>query len=232
MKIAIMQPYLFPYIGYFQLIFSVDKFILYNDVNYIKKGWINRNNFLEGNKAKIISFPVENVSQNRLIMEHYFNITEKDKIKFFNFMKQEYSKAPYYEEILKLLENIIKFEEKRVDYFILNSLKKILEYLGIEKELILSSNIEKENRLKGQDKIIEICKVLRATEYINAIGGKELYFENDFKDNNIKLNFLKSNEIEYNQFGGEFIGNLSIIDILMFNSIKEIKKFLKEYTLI
>lgn len=232
MKIAIMQPYLFPYIGYFQLILSVDKFILYDDVNYIKKGWINRNNFLERDKAKIFTFSVENVSQNRLINEHYFIITEKDKIKFFNFLKQGYSNAPYYKDIMELLKNIVDFQNKRVDYFIYNSLKKILEYLKIEKEIIFSSKIEKDNSLKSQDKIIEICKILKTNEYINAIGGKELYSEEEFINNGIKLKFLKSNEVKYNQFGGEFIGNLSIIDILMFNSIEVTKNILEEYILI
>ena len=230
-KIAIMQPYFFPYIGYWQLISAVDIFVLYDDVNYIKKGWINRNNILLNKSKHLITIPLLNVSQNKHINECI--ISDDDKIinNIIKTINLAYRKAPYYNLVFPTLEKIIKTKGSISD-LVLKSVLWIKEYLNIDTEIILSSSIDKNNELKGQDKIIEIVKKLNGNHYINAIGGQELYDKEIFNNNEIKLNFIKMKEIKYKQFNNEFVPNLSFIDVLMFNSPEEIKRMLNDYELI
>lgn len=229
MRVAIMQPYLFPYIGYFQLINAVDTFVIYDDVNYINRGWINRNNILINNEKKLFTISLKEASQNKLINE--IEICD-DFQKFLKTLRLNYSKAPFLDDVYPLIEKITSFENKRLSDFTLNSLIEIILYLNIKKEFILSSNLLKKNFLKGQDKIINICETLNATTYVNAIGGNELYNKDIFLKHNIKLLFIKTELISYKQFNNEFVPWLSIIDLLMFNSKEKIKSMLNQYELI
>lgn len=233
MKIGIMQPYFFPYLGYWQLMNAVDKYVIYDDVNYIKRGWINKNNILINGEAKNINLILSKVSQ----FKHINDITIIDddvyKKKLYTKIKMAYSKAPYYTLVMPILEKIIFQEENNLAKYLTNSFKLVNEYLGINTELILSSKIEKNNLLKGEEKIINICKILGATEYYNAIGGIELYNKNNFSNENIKLSFLKmNNNIIYKQFNNTFVSNLSIIDVMMFNNKTECKDLLLKFTLV
>lgn len=232
MKLGIMQPYFIPYIGYWQLMNAVDKYIVYDDVNFIKGGWINRNRILVNGEAKYFNIPMLGASPHKLINEVEVNHNEKLKNKNMRVIEGAYQKAPYYEEVKALLEEIMNGEQKSISDFILNSFKIINKYLGINTELILSSTLDKDCSLKGQDKVLSICELLGATEYYNAIGGQELYSFEEFKKHGISLKFLDTGAIEYKQFGNEFQSNLSIIDMMMFNSKDKIKEFLNKYTLI
>ncbi len=229
MKVGIMQPYLFPYIGYFQLIYLVDKFVLYDDVNYIKKGWINRNNIIINGQKKLFTISLSGASQNKLINEIYIADDFKTFIKT---IRINYSKAPFFNETMELIEKILLYENRNLSLFIKNSFEILLEYLNITTELLLSSDIKKNNELKGQQKIMAICKELNTSTYINPIGGMELYKKETFKAKNIKLHFLKTNFTEYKQFKNEFISGLSIIDVMMFNSVEEINDMLENYELL
>lgn len=228
MKIAIMQPYFLPYIGYFQLINSVDKFICYDDVNYINKGWINRNNILFNGQKKIFTISLSGASQNKLINE--IEISD-DFDKFIKTIRLNYFKAPYFNETMEVIEKIKYFDNRNLSLFIKNSLELILDYLNITTELLLSSEIPKDNNLKGQNKILAICKELNATSYINPIGGVELYNKDDFKKEGIRLDFIKASPIVYKQFNNDFVPWLSIIDVLMFNSVAEVNEMLDKYEL-
>lgn len=232
MKIGIMQPYFLPYIGYWQLLNAVDKYIIYDDVNYINRGWINRNRILLNSKDKMITLSLKEVSQNKLIKEIELLNNEKEREKLLKTISQSYKKAPFYDEVYPLIEEILNFKEINLGKFLENSIKKIIEYLEINTTILISSEIEKDNMLKGKNKILDICKNLGASEYYNAIGGQELYSYEEFNKEEIKLKFLKSGNIEYRQFKNEFIPNLSIIDVMMFNSKEKIKEFLNNYTLI
>ena len=229
MKLGIMQPYFLPYIGYWQLINAVDKYVIYDDVNYINRGWINRNNILLNKQQFLFTLTLLGASQNKLINE----ITvceEQDKlIKTF---ETAYKKAPFFSEAFLVVKQIFEYNDKNLAKFIGNSIMRIADYLGLKTEFVYSSEIEKDCSLKGREKILSICKILRATEYFNAIGGKELYNQADFEANNIKLTFLKASQIEYKQFNNSFVPNLSILDVMMFNSVKEIGKMLEEYVCI
>lgn len=232
MKIGIMQPYFFPYIGYWQLLNAVDKYVIYDDVNFIKGGWINRNRILVGKEAKYFNVPMIGASPNKLINEVMVNCDTSVISKNLRIIEAAYKRAPYYSEVYPVVESILTFKADNLAMYLANSIKTICEYLGITTELIISSNLEKDNSLKGQDKVIEVCKKLEATEYYNAIGGQELYSFSVFEENGILLKFLKSNAVVYKQYNDEFLPNLSILDVMMFNSKEQIQKYLQDYTLI
>ncbi len=227
-----MQPYLFPYIGYFQLMHAADKFVLYDDVNYIKKGWINRNNILVNHQANLFSIPLKEASQNKLINELYLSDEQKWRAAFLKTIEQAYKKAPFFAEVYVLIQNIINAEVGKISALILKSFRVLNEYLCIDTELVETSAIYDVSHLKGQERILGICKKENTQDYINPIGGQELYSKSMFEDNSIQLNFIKTNPIVYKQFGKEFIPWLSIIDVLMFNSKEEIKIMLNQYELI
>lgn len=232
MKVGIMQPYFVPYIGYFQLMNAVDKYVIYDDVNFIKGGWINRNRILINGQPAYFNLPMIGASPNKLINEVEVNTNKTLMQKNLRTINGAYSKAPYYKDVYPLIEKIMLYEEKNIAKFIANSFKVIAEYLDIKTEFVMSSDLDKNNSLTGQDKVIHICKLLGATEYYNAIGGQELYSFDDFKNNDISLKFVKTDKIEYVQFKNEFQSNLSIIDVLMFNSKEEVKQMLDKYSLV
>ena len=229
MKLGIMQPYFMPYIGHFQLINAVDRYVVYDDVNYIKGGWVSRNNILMNGERKLFTVTLKGASPNKLFSE--IEILDDFK-KFERTLQGCYAKAPYFKETMGLLQNIFAYPNKNLAQFLLNSYRENFLYLSIDTELILSSDLEKDCSLKGQDKVIDICKHLKANTYINAIGGQELYDKNDFKSNGIDLKFLQTQDIVYPQFQNEFVSNLSIIDVMMFNSTEEIHEMLDKYELI
>ena len=229
MTLGIMQPYFMPYIGYWQLMAAVDTYVIYDDVNYIKKGWINRNNILVNNDKQMFTISLNGASQNKLINE----ITIADDFtKLRKTIHMAYHKAPYYNDVMSLLDKIFSYQSNNLADFIANSIKLVCQYLDIQTKIIISSDIEKNNSLKGQDKILEICKLLKADAYYNTIGGQELYDRNDFKEEGIALNFVQTDLKPYSQFKDDFIPGLSMIDVLMFNSQRQIRDMLKSYELV
>lgn len=231
-KVGVMQPYFFPYIGYWQLMNAVDKYVIYDDVNYINRGWIHRNRILVNGQPKYYNLPMLGASQNKLINQIVVNNDEKEINRNLSIIRDAYSRAPYYKTVQPILEKIITCKEENVAKYIGYSFEVLCEYLGINTELIMSSSLNKNCKLKGQEKIIDICKILEADEYYNAIGGQELYSHEEFEKVEMRLHFLKTDEIVYPQFQNEFQSNLSIIDVMMFNSSDEISDMLKRYTLV
>jgi hypothetical protein len=234
MKIAIMQPYLFPYIGYFQLINAVDKFIIYNDVTFIKQGWINRNRILAEGSALFFSIPLNGASSYKLIRDVSINelLYDKWKKKFYKTLDQYYKKAHYYEKVLSIIKIALESKHQLISAVALCSIKEVCEYLAIETEIAETVDIYSNNYLKGEDRIIDICRHEAATDYINAEGGRSLYSRNAFEENKIELRFIKSNNIVYKQFDSPFVPFLSIIDVMMFNSSEEIRRMLDDYELL
>lgn len=229
MKLGIMQPYFMPYLGYWQLMAAVDKYVVYDDVNYIKRCWISRNNILLNKGRYLFTISLNSASQNKLINE----ISIKDDfVKFTKTLTSAYSKAPYYNNVMALMSDICNYNDLTLSKFIKHSFDVILNYLNVGTELIMSSDLEKNNSLKGQEKIIHICQILQADTYINAIGGRELYNKEEFHNAGVNLYFLQSELPPYKQFNNDFIAGLSIIDVLMFNSPAEVKNMLNKYELI
>ena len=231
MKLAIMQPYLFPYIGYFQLINAVDKFVIYDDVNFINKGWINRNRILVNGKPYTFTVPLKDASQNKLIKDLKLAIDGRWKTKFIRTLEMSYKKAPYFDKTFDIVENVINTKSTFLIDWHLKSLVLIKRYLEIKNTFIKASTQYNNQNLKGQERIIDICLKEKANDYINPIGGQSIYDEQSFIGNKIKLHFLKSDLITYKQYNNEFMPWLSIIDVLMFNSIKNIHKLLNLYKL-
>lgn len=227
-----MQPYFFPYIGYFALIKAVDKFVLYDDVAYIKNGWINRNRIKVGNNDNYITVPVTNASTNYLINEvnivNYINF----KTRLFKTLEQNYKKAPSYIRIIDLLMDIFRGSFDYMNDLNRKALSEVIDYLDINTEMITSSSINKNKELRSEAKVIDICKVLNGDVYINPIGGRELYSKEKFQKEGIYLKFIKMNDIIYKQGKGDFIPNLSIIDVLMWNLKDDVKTLLNNYVLI
>jgi hypothetical protein len=231
MKLAIMQPYFLPYIGYFQLIESVDKFVIYDDVNFIKKGWINRNSILLNEKAHLFSLPISGVSQNKKIRELKLADNKTWQRKFLSTLALSYAKAPYYQNVRILLERIFSYHSTSVADFIAYSLQQICNYLTLSTSIISSSNIYMNAHLIGEARIIDICLQEKTSIYINAAGGKNLYDKSSFLENKIELKFLCGIPPEYSQFNKSFVSGLSIIDVLMFNSKEKTLSYIHNYRL-
>ncbi|MDR0824345.1 MAG: WbqC family protein [Prevotella sp.] len=231
MKLGIMQPYFLPYIGYFQLLNAVDKYVIYDNIQFTKKGWFNRNRIFQNGKDALITIPIEKDSdyldvKDRLVSASF------DKKKLLNQIRESYRKAPFFQVVMPMIEDIVDYEDNNLFSYIYHSVREVCKYLNIETEIIISSTVHIDHSLKGQDKVISICKALNATVYYNAIGGQGLYSTADFEKENIDLRFISSNPIIYNQFANEFVPWLSILDVMMFNPVEEIKAMLNDYKLI
>ena len=230
MKLGVMQPYFMPYIGYFQLMKAVDKYVVYDDVNFIKRGWVNRNNILVKGKKVMFTIALKQASQNKLFNEIEIGDDFKKLMKTF---QMNYSKAVNYDQTMALMERIVSFPNRQLAIFIANSLQEILNYLSIDTEILLSSDIPKSNLLRGKDKILQLCRTLEANVYYNAIGGRSLYDKEEFATYGITLNFIDTVISPYSQlYTEEFISHLSIIDVLMNNTKEKVNHLLDSYLII
>lgn len=234
MRLAIMQPYFMPYIGYFQLINVVDEFVLYDNIEYTKKGWINRNRIIVNGKDEYVSIPLKKDSDFLHVNQRFLSdssLAEMNKI--LNKIGEVYRKAPHYTQTMALLNDIFLYEEKNLFEFIKHSILKTLTFLNIQTPIVISSTIPIKHHLKSEEKVLAICKNRHAQTYINPIGGLTLYSHATFKQNQINLQFIKSNLFQYPQFNNEFVPWLSIIDVLMFNSVDKVKQIINtEFQLI
>ena len=229
MKLGIMQPYFMPYIGYFQLMKAVDKYVVYDDVNYIKGGWVNRNHILINGEKKMFTVTLQKASQNKLFNEI---VIGDDFKKLMKTLQMNYSRAINFDQTMVLMERIISFPNKQLAVFIANSFREILSYLSVETEILMSSEIPKDNSLRGKDKIIQICEILGADTYYNAVGGKNLYDQEEFREHGITLNFVDSLPQVYSQLHTrEFVSGLSMVDVLMNNTKDEVNRLLDSFQL-
>lgn len=233
MKMGIMQPYYFPYIGYWQLIEAVDKFVIYDDVNFIKGGWINRNRILNNGKVQYINVPMSGASSfkhiNEIGVDHNPVLKEKNKKTLWN----AYHKAEQFDLVFPIICDILECSQDNLAEYLAFSIKAICAYLKIDTELYISSEIDKDNSLHGENKVLDICRRMKADVYYNAIGGRELYHFDRFRANGLKLCFLQTDEILYDQ--GSCMGfekNLSIIDVMMHNDMQKVRKMLSQYKLV
>jgi hypothetical protein len=231
MKIAIMQPYFLPYVGYFQLIDAVDVFVVYDNIKYTKGSWFNRNRFLLNGRDAYFSVPLQKDSDYLDVVERKV-AAEFEVGKLLNQLKGAYSKAPYFAQGFALLSEAVPHDELNLFWFIKHSIDKVVEWLDIPTKIVISSSIDIDHTLKAQDKVLAICKALRATSYINAAGGVDLYSKDVFRQHGIELGFIKSRPIEYPQFANDFVPWLTIIDVFMFNERSAVKTMLKAYDVI
>lgn len=227
-----MQPYFLPYIGYFQLINAVDKFVLYDDVNFINKGWINRNQMLVNHQKFMFTIPLANASQNRKINEVGLSPEKNWRQKMAKTIEQAYKKAPFYQDVMPVIADILDFESDNIAAYNFNQLSRICSYMGIPTELVSSSAIYQNQNLKGQERIVDICLKENAHTYINPVGGMEIYDSEHFENQNIELCFIQSLPAPYTQFTSTFIPWLSTLDLLMHVGRDMFPHYLNQYTLI
>jgi hypothetical protein len=234
MRLAIMQPYLFPYIGYFQLIAAVDRFVIYDDVSFIKQGWINRNRILGNERPLMFSIPLSGAGSHVAIRN--VRISQPSycmwRAKFIKTLEQTYRKAPWYHFAMPLVEDVLTGEPELVSVLATKSIKSVCNYLGISTDVVETSAHYGNNNLKAEERVIDICHQEGADCYVNPIGGTELYSKDSFRKSGITLRFLKSKEITYQQKGSIFVSWLSIIDVLMFNSVETTLALLQQHDLI
>jgi hypothetical protein len=230
MKLGIMQPYFLPYIGYFQLVKAVDKFIFYDDVNYIKNGWINRNRILLKGEAHYITVNQKGASPNKLINEIEI-IDNRSKLR--KTIISAYNKAPYFKDTWPLIEEILEFQTDKISDLAEYSVIQTCKHLGISTKFEFSSkNYHQTSDLKLEKRLLAICNINKASEYINPIGGIALYDKKTFIEEGINLSFLKTGSITYHQFNNAFVENLSIIDVIMFNPKERIDPMLDCFDLL
>ena len=232
MKIGIMQPYFFPYIGYFQLINMVDKYVVYDTAQFSNIKWGFRNRILINGAPGFFRVKTIKASQYKRFDEVKIADDIEAVKKNIHTLECSYKKAPFFSEVMPMLERFLISDHDNLSEYNVAAIKLICDYLGIETEILLFSDLDCDKDLKRQYRIYDVCKILDGNEYINAIGGTELYDFKEFRENGIELAFLKTDDIMYSQFGGEFVPNLSIIDVMMFNSVPEIREILNRYTLI
>ncbi len=234
MKIALMQPYFLPYIGYFQLINAVDKFIFCNDLGFIKQGWINRNNILLEGKKHRFCLPIKHVSSFTSIKETKISEQPNDwQNKLSKKIWLAYHKAPFFDAVYPWIDEILKGAPNHsISDVAIISIEHTFQYLNLEKNLSQSIGLYDNEELKLAKRVIDICQQEGADTYINAIGGQNLFCKNDFKKHNIDLCFIKPILKTYEQNSPEFVAGLSILDVLMYNTPNDVKIMLSEYNLI
>ncbi len=231
-RIAIMQPYVFPYIGYFQLINSVELFVFYNDVNFIKKGWINRNKILLEGKDLMFTIPCKQVSQNKRICDTQLAFDDKEKNRFLLTVTQAYKKASQFKTVYPIIERVTLKSHTWIDDLAIESVKEVCLYLELETKFRVSRNQYGNEGLKREERLIDICVKENSLSYINPSGGTELYSKEYFGDRGVELQFLNPTKFSYRQFNNDFVPWLSMIDVLMFNERDKIREYLSNFELL
>lgn len=231
-SIAVMQPYIFPYIGYWQLIYAVDRFIIYDDVNFINRGWINRNRILINKFPAYITFPLYQSSQNKRICDISLQQLPIWRNKLIKTIEMNYGKSPFFNDVFPIVENIIFYKSDNLSDYIANQLQRLAVFMGIETEIVQTSRSYENNDLSGQERILDICRREGASTYINAQGGLAYYDANSFQSAGINLHFIVMRSLPYKQRTNGFVPYLSIIDALMEVGPTQIKQHLDAFELV
>lgn len=252
MKIGIMQPYFFPYLGFFQLIHAVDKYLIYDDLSYIKEGWVNRNRILNKSDGQTIylTVPVDH----KTIHQHICNVKISNSInwkkKMLNTIFLNYKKACEFESVFGFLEALVCYETENLSDLNTNAIVKISRRLGIETPILIHQEyypaLEEKLKLSSHGlgdyneeeypvkirRVLEICKKEQCSEFLNAIGGKCLYPKPLFLKNGIKAGFIETQPYEYCQGLFPFTPGLSIIDVMMHNRPNEVSRLLNAFEVV
>jgi hypothetical protein len=216
MKVAVMQPYFLPYIGYFQLIAAVDLFIIYDKIKYTKKGWVNRNRYLVDGAPSVFTIPVAQ-GPDALDIRDRTVATAFDREKLIRRVRSAYHRAPHRERGMELFERCVRYPDPNLFGFLDHSIRATSAALSIRTPVIVSSTLDIDPTLTAQDKVIALCKAVGASAYLNPIGGRALYDAATFASHGLSLSFLEARAVPYAQTSTPFVPFLSILDVLMFN---------------
>jgi hypothetical protein len=226
-RLAIMQPYFFPYLGYFQLMANVDVFVVYDDVNFINRGWINRNRIDVNGAAHMLTVPLQQASQNRLICDISVSDDTAWRNKIVKTIQQAYARSSQFHRVFPLIERIVRHSADNLADYLLHSLTSLRDHLGLRTEIVATSRHYRNANLKAETRIIDICQREKADLYINSIGGRELYDRAQFEQSGVKLMFLTPALQPHSHSAAPFIPGLSIIDVLMHNDESSIDEQLR-----
>lgn len=227
-----MQPYLFPYLGYLQLLAASDVFVVRNDVAYVEQGWMNRNRILVNGRPHWVTLPVARDSHTLPISARKYVFDKKNPMRALRSLETNYRRAPQFSAVYPLLELILLYEDSSVAGFNTHAITQIASFMEIQTPIVLATDLHQNPELRGQSKVLDICREIGAKIYVNPIGGTTLYNPDAFAAHNIELRFLRSTFREYPQGSSTFVPSLSIIDVLMFNRIVTVREMLKDRELI
>lgn len=234
MKLAIMQPYLFPYIGYYSLIKNTDYFIFFDTPQYIRKGWINRNRIIGGNKEPVyFGVPVEKCERETAIKDVKIADDKQWKDKILGQLTVYKKRAPYYNDVISLVKDVVSDESGSISELAIKSIVKSCEFMNLDlKSSVYSEMNLKDIKVKEPDEwALEITKELKYDTYVNPPGGKTFFDGDKYKEAGIKLEFLSQDLVAYNQRIHTFLPGLSMIDILMFCKPEEVMEMMESYKL-
>jgi hypothetical protein len=235
MRLGIMQPYFLPYLGYFQLIFATDTWIVFDTPQYIRHGWINRNRILkpDGKDWQYISIPIKKHSREAKIKDIEISYMEDWKTKITAQLSHYKIKAPYYSATMDVINQCINTSSNSIVDLNINAIKSVCDYLNIKFNYNVHShmNLTHDTPTHAGEWALHTCTSIGAKEYINPPGGREIFDKGQFINAGIDLFFLETQFSEYNQRNKNFIKGLSIIDVMMFNSAKEIAQMLCNFEL-
>lgn len=226
-----MQPYFLPYIGYWQLLAAVDRFVVYDNIQYAKKGWINRNRFLRNGADAFFTVPLKKGSD-------FLNVADRsladdfDPKTLLNPLAAAYRKAPFFDAVFPMIETIVTAGPRNLFEYLHHSLVVTADYLEIPTPIVVSSTVAIDHGLKSERKVLAICNALGATRYLNFVGGRDLYSPSTFARNGVELSFIQSRPIAYRQYDNPFVPSLSIVDVMMFNSRDAVRGMLSAYDLV
>lgn len=210
--VAVLQPYLFPYLGTFQLARRVDHFVFFDDVAFIKKGYIHRNAILLNGQAHAFTAPVKNVSQNRTIVQHDY---VGDWQPLLSLLRQAYAKAPHFEAVYALVQRVLLDPDDNVARKNARSMVAVFDYLGLGLQWSFASALALGPELRASARVMAVCRAHGATTYVNPIGGRALYSPGEFSSTGLALRFCSMRPARYPQPGNAFVPNLSMLDVLM-----------------
>ena len=234
--VAVMQPYIFPNISYMSLVHASDTMVFYDDVNFVKRGWINRNQIIINRAVYKFTVPLKKSSQNLAINEIEIVDLKKFRDKFIMQLEMSYKNAPYKQETLTYIDEVLGYKGSLISELASNSIEKFFSFMNIEKRFLRSSkNFACSKGLEKTKRLISITKELKSKNYVNAIGGISLYKKDEFLNEDVSLKFLKSNFINYRHCNSDksvFFEGLSIIDLMMNLSKDELNNYLNSYNLI
>jgi hypothetical protein len=228
-KVGVMQPYFFPYIGYYQLVHAVDTFVFYDDVNFINRGWINRNRILINGQPSYITVALSGASQNKAICE--IPVLD-DGRKILRSIEMAYRKAPYFQDAFDPIAQVLTGSVDNIGELAARSVTVVMDHLGIRRDFLRSSESFPETRgMERADRLIAITKACGGVHYVNAPGGETLYDKEEFRARGVELHFLQPVLPTYPQFGNTFQPGLSIVDVLMFNPVETVRTMLQNANL-
>jgi hypothetical protein len=231
MKLGIMQPYFFPYIGYWQLIGAAERFVIYDDVNYIKGGWVNRNRILVNGAPSFFTAPLHQPSPYRKICETVLHPSRwRDKL--VKTVENTYRRAPGFNEVFPVVEELIRNETDNLAAYLAHQLRTLAAFMGIRTEFVETSRCYGNAHLSGQARVLDICQREGATTYINAPGGRALYDAGAFRAAGTQLRFIVMRPVSYTQRCAEFVPGLSVLDALMELGPVGVRPYLEAYDLV